>query len=162
AKLGDTAEIDGATLDLSLGLAFSHGFTVTGPTLTGAHIDHLKVNVGDFMSLVADDTTIPSFSPAPGQPLVTFGGDPDHPFQHPGASVVFDQGADALAGWGGAAGNFAIAQDFHPILEPHFFADVQVPSGTQLGLPDFLPLHIDQLGIELPNVDLGNIPPGGF
>src|SRR5439155_25268495 len=61
AKLGAAVELDGAQLDFTLGLAFAHGFTVTGPTLTGAHIDHLAVHFGDFMSLVADDTTIPSF-----------------------------------------------------------------------------------------------------
>jgi hypothetical protein len=162
AKLGDVAEIDDAQLDFALGLAYNGGFTVTGPTLTGAHVGEVLVHAGDFMTLQATDVTIPSLDPGPGQPLVTFGGDPQHPFDHPGAAVTFDTSAAVLDGWAGAAGNFGVAADFKPILLPGFFAVAKVPDGTTLGLPSFLPLHIDELGMKLPNVDLAHLPAGGL
>jgi hypothetical protein len=104
------------------------------------------------MTLVATDVDV-DFDPPAGEPLVTFGS----------LGVEFDDDAGSpLAGWGGTAGNFAIDADLTPTALPGFFVDITVPDDEQFGIPTFIPLHVDEVGITFPNVDLGNIPPGGF
>jgi hypothetical protein len=151
ARLGDAIEIEGASLDVALGIAFGDGLTVTGPTLTGTGIDRLLIPFGDVLRLAANDVAL-DFTPAPGAPLVTFGE----------LEVTFDESAGMLADWGGSAGNLAIDPDFTPRLLPGFFVDIDPPADERFGLPDFLPLVVDEVGIRFPNVDVDALPPGGL
>ena len=153
-KIGDGFEVKNADLAFALGItvdAASH-LSVTGPTLQGAHIAEVSVLLGDLMKLTAHDVTL-DLAPHGNDPLVSVGPG--------GASVDFQSGLAPLAGWGGSAGNFAIDRNFLPVLMPGFSVDVTVPGDEQLGLPDFLPLRIDEIGIRFPNIDLAHLPPGG-
>ncbi|KAA0232210.1 MAG: hypothetical protein EDR02_18355, partial [Actinobacteria bacterium] len=159
ADLSEDVRIEGAQLDFALGVAVDEAwnFTVTGPTLDGAGVERIEIAFGEFMRLVGSGVDI-DFSPAPGDPLVAFGGSPGDG----SLAVEFDEGVDVLSGWGGEAGNFAIAADFTPMLLPGFFLDIAVPDSEQFGLPDWLPLRVDEVGIRFPDVDFGNIPEGGL
>lgn len=150
-RLGDDLEFEDANLAFSLGLAVDDAFalTVTGPSLKGAGVGRVAIELSDLVRLVATDLDI-DFDPPPGQPPVTLGS----------LSVEFDAVAGALAGWGGTAGNLGIDADFRPVLLPGFFIDVTVPDGERFGLPDYVPLGIDEVGIRFPNLP-SVVPPGG-
>ena len=167
AALGDDVTIEGASLDFALGVSVDadFGITLTGPTFGGAGIDRVAIAFGDFMRLVGTGVRI-DFAPAPGDPLVAFGGTPcddEHPPPCGGSlAVEFDEEIEVLSGWGGEAGNFGIAADFTPMLLPGFFLNITVPPGFGFGLPDWLPLRVDEVGIRFPDVDFENIPDGGL
>ncbi|MFN8104270.1 MAG: Calx-beta domain-containing protein [Acidimicrobiia bacterium] len=167
ASLGDNVSFEGAELDFGLGIAVDGQwrFTITGPTFTGAGVDRVEIAFGEFMRVVGTNVGI-NFAPAPGQPLVTFGGRPCEADEDPpcdgSARVEFDEDFDALAGWGGEVGNFAIGADLVPRVLPGFFFNLDVPDDEHFGLPDWLPLRIDDFGIRFPNVDLTDIPPEGI
>jgi hypothetical protein len=158
AALGDAVAIEGAELAFGLGIAVDSGFafTVTGPTFEGLGVDRISVAFGDFMHLVGTGVDI-DFSPEPGEPLVAFGG----ALGDGSLAVEFDD-ADVFSGWGGEAGNLGIAADGTVLLLPGFFVDITVPDATHFGLPDWLPLRVDEVGIRFPDVDLANIPPEGL
>ncbi|MCZ7628884.1 MAG: hypothetical protein M5U19_07375 [Microthrixaceae bacterium] len=157
ATLGDAVTVEGAHLRFGLGIAMDDqfAFTVTGPTFEGFGVDRIEIAFGDVMRLVGTEVDI-DFSPAPGEPLVAFGG----ALGDGSLAVEFDD-ADVFSGWGGEAGNLGIAADGTVVLLPGFFVDIHVPDGERFGLPDWLPLRVDEVGIRFPDVDLGNIPPEG-
>ncbi len=167
ADLSEDIRIEGASLDFALGIAVDDGwqFTITGPTFGGAGIDRIEIAFGDYMRLVGTGVDI-DFDPAPGEPLIAFGGQPCAPDEEPpcdgSLAVEFDDEVDVLSGWGGEAGNFAIDADLTPRVLPGFFLSIDVPDDERFGLPDWLPLRVDEVGIRFPNVDLENIPPEGL
>jgi hypothetical protein len=158
ATLGDAVTIEGAELAFDLGIAVDDqfGFAVTGPTFEGLGVDRIAIAFGDLMRLVGTEVDL-DFSPAPGEPLVAFGG----ALGDGSLAVEFDD-ADVFSGWGGEAGNIGIAADGTVLLLPGFFVDITVPDATHFGLPDWLPLRVDEVGIRFPDVDLDNIPPEGL
>ncbi|MCE7882617.1 MAG: hypothetical protein DYH08_01925 [Actinobacteria bacterium ATB1] len=166
ADLSEDIRIEGASLDFALGVAVDDQwqFTISGPTFDGAGVDRIEVAFGEFMRLVGTNVGI-DFDPAPGQPLVAVGGQPCDEGEIPpcdgSAAVEFDDELGVLAGWGGEAGHFAIDADLTPRVLPGFFLSISVPDDERFGLPDWLPVRIDEIGIRFPNVDLGNIPPEG-
>ena len=158
ATLGDAVTIEGAELAFGLEIAVDDqfGFAVTGPTFEGLGVDRIAIAFGDLMRLVGTEVDL-DFSPAPGEPLVAFGGT----LGDGSLAVEFDD-ADVFSGWGGEAGNIGIAADGTVLLLPGFFVDITVPDATHFGLPDWLPLRVDEVGIRFPDVDLDNIPPEGL
>jgi hypothetical protein len=156
-KLGDAVDIEGATLDFDLGITVDEAFSfdVRGPTLAGAGVGRVAIRLSDVVELVATDLDL-DFDPPPGQPLISFGGGGEDG----GLTVEFGEGTGPFAGWGGTAGNIGIGADLRPILLPGFFVDVIVPDDESFGLPDSLPVRVDEVGLRFPNLP-GTLPPGG-
>ncbi|MCC7075839.1 MAG: hypothetical protein IT198_01810 [Acidimicrobiia bacterium] len=167
AALSEDVSFEGASLDFGLGIAVDDAwnFTITGPTFSGAGIDRVEIAFGEYMHFVGTNVGI-NFAPAPGQPLVSFGGRPCEEGETPpcdgSARVMFDDEVEVLSGWGGEVGNFAVDGDLVPRVLPGFFFNLDVPDDERFGLPDWLPLRIDDFGIRFPDVDLANIPAEGI
>jgi hypothetical protein len=165
ARLGELIDLEDLALAFDLTLALdADGLRVTTPTLSDLHVGRLAVAVGDHLTLAANDTTV-DLTPGPGESIATFGGTPESP----GLSVSVGDGADALSGWSGGAGNLAVQVRIDdtgrpiptPVLLPGFFIDVDPPDDERFGLPEWLPLVVDRAGVTFPGLDPGDLPAGG-
>ena len=117
--------------------------------MNGLSFDHLSVPIGDLVTFIADHGAI-DFTPAAGQPIISFADDG-------GLGVQFSDGIPVLSGWGGSVGGFAIDSSFRPIALDGFHVDVTIPEGLGFGLPTFLPLHVDKVGMSFPDVGPGGL-----
>ena len=132
------------TFDLRLTAAPGPGLAIEHLEFNGASIDEVEVQFGELLTLFADDVTI-DFNPAVGEPMITFGGTPAS--GGTGVRLGNDATGSIFDGWGGAAGQFAIGRNGELFVLPEFFVIVTVPPAEKLGLPDFLPIEITELGI---------------
>src|SRR5262249_50211629 len=96
----------------------------------------ILVKFGDVMSFKATGAAF-DFKAAANQPFATFGS----------LQVLFDNASGVLSGWGGGAGNFGVGSDGAVYLLPGAFVNVTVPQGFTFGLPSWLPLAIDKVGL---------------
>lgn len=112
------------------------------PRLEGIEIGEFAVPFGAFATATASNVEL-HFLPAPGDPFATFGED--------GLGVTFDD-VPVLAGWGGTVSHFAIGADFRPYALAGFGVDVDIPNPEALGLPEWLPLQVDEAGMRFPDI----------
>ena len=148
----DAFSLTGLSGSGGLSIRLTDGLLDLRPTLGGIAVDRLEVPFGDLLTATAADVRV-NLLPGPGLPLVSFGDG--------GLGLRFDD-IDVLAGWGGTISNFAIGPDFAPYALPGFAVDVEVPDGFGLGLPDWLPFEVDEVGFGLSLADLEGALPGAF
>src|SRR5690606_1527584 len=115
--------------------------------LVGGSLGSVTIPFGEFATATVGAVTLDP-NPSPGQPLITVGGSLTQ--ADTGATLTFGEGAGPLAEWGGRVGGFTIDADGTLRLGDGFFADLTIPAGERFGLPDFLPLEFEQIGIGLP------------
>jgi len=142
---GATIEDLSATLDLRLGI--DGGAPFIDAALTEVSVGAIEVPFGDIATIRLEDASF-DFTATGNE--VAFLIDGDLAVDASGASLVFDTGIEALDGWGGRIGNVGISADFGLVFQDGFFVDVSVPDGEQFGLPDFIPLRVDEIGLQLP------------
>ncbi len=142
--------IDDLTATLSLRLAVD----AAGNPLLEADLDQvtlgaLSVPFGDFATVGLGDATLDLTPDAGGDGLLfTIGGTLAE--EGSGASIVFGDEFPAFEGWGGRVGGIGIDRNFDVVMLDGFFVDVTVPEGERFGLPDFVPVRIDEMGLALP------------
>jgi hypothetical protein len=102
---------------------------------TAANLERLRVHFGDLFAVETTNVAL-DFAPATGAPLATFGS----------VSLVFGAGTPA-AGWGGTVGQFAIGSDFEVYLLDGFFISIDI-GDTAFGLPEFLPVLVNEVGFR--------------
>ncbi len=152
----DAAERNGASItDLAATLDLRFGVDTTGgsatPFLVADLIDvtvgNVTVPFGEFATIQLGAATL-DLTPGADDLVFSVGGSLDNELT--GAGITFDSGIDLLDGWGGRIGGFGIGVDFDPVFLDGFFVDITVPDDERFGLPDFVPLRIDSIGLGLP------------
>jgi hypothetical protein len=93
------------------------------------------------------------FDAAPNEPMLRVLGDPSDPTS--GLGVEFLDEIPELDGWGGRIGGITVCGDGSIHLTEQTFVTLRVPEGEQMGLPDELPVRVDEAGIifDLPAPD---------
>jgi hypothetical protein len=142
-----TGALGGITVDrlgvrARLAVRLDDGRLHLEPRLERLTARRISVSLGSLMTLRAESVEF-NVSPTPGGNLLTLGS--------PGGTVMFDEGISQLAGWGGTFSNLAIGTDYLPRLLPGFSVDVKVPADFGFGLPDFVPLRVDSVGVTFPS-----------
>ena len=142
-----TGALGGITVDrlgvrARLAVRLDDGRLHLEPRLERLTARRISVPLGSLMTLRAESVEF-NVSATPGGNLLTLGS--------PGGTVMFDEGISQLAGWGGTFSNLAIGTDYLPRLLPGFSVDVKVPADFGFGLPDFVPLRVDSVGVTFPS-----------
>jgi hypothetical protein len=101
----------------------------------------LTIPIGNLMTFSASTTL--NLTPGPGEPIAEF--------TDVGLSVEFVD-LEPLAGWRASVTNFAIGTDLRPYALAGFSVDVDIPPGASAGLPDWLPLTIEEAGLTFPSI----------
>lgn len=114
--------------------------------------DERADRMSDLVTLFAEDVVL-DFTPAAGDPAINFGGSPLG--GGTGVRVGNDSTGNIFNGWGGSAGQFAIGRHGEIFILPDFFVVIKIPSVEKLGLPDWLPVEITELGIRFNDGALG-------
>ncbi|MGB8861681.1 MAG: hypothetical protein WCC60_20675, partial [Ilumatobacteraceae bacterium] len=141
--LGSLA-ITNLVLDAGVGLSFGSGGLTIEPRLDGVTVEAAEFAFGDFMTLRATGASFDPNPPAGGNYL-----------EAESLTVQFDAGFELLAGWSGTARKIAVGDDFLPKLLPGFGFDIGVPADLDVGLPDFIPLFLNEAGVSFPNAVVG-------
>ncbi len=147
ASTRNGASIENLTATLALRLGIDAGTPFLAAELTGASIGALEIPFGDIARIGLADI---AFDLGASGDEVAFVIDGDVTDDTSGASLTFDTGFEVLDGWGGRIGNVGVSANFGLVFQDGFFVDVSVPDSEQFGLPDFIPLRVDELGLQLP------------
>jgi hypothetical protein len=153
ARIGfDAAQRNGVSIDdlaatLELRLGVDDGAPFLDADLTEVSVANVTIPFGEFATASLGDATL-DLTPGAGGVVFAVGGDLGD--ETGGAALVFDTGIAVLDGWGGRVGGFGLDTTFAPVLLDGFFVDISVPDGEQFGLPAFIPLRIDEVGLALP------------
>jgi hypothetical protein len=113
----------------------------------------LTIPIGNLMTF--SGSTQLNLTPDPGEPIAEF--------DNVGLRVEFVD-LEPLAGWAASVTNFAIGSDLRPYALEGFAIDVDIPPGASAGLPDWLPLTIEEAGLTFPSIVedlLGELPLDG-
>jgi alpha-tubulin suppressor-like RCC1 family protein len=156
----DGVRLEGLSLVFAVSVRIVDGDLELDASLRSGSLDLVTIPLGDVITVQVTDAVL-DLDPPPGEAALRIGGAPDVPAS--GASLVFGDGAGVFAGWGGRIGNLGLDRDFTPVLLEGFFADVAVPSAETFGLPDFVPLRIDSVGLSFGSLTPGDeVPSGGL
>ena len=104
-------------------------------TFGGAHIGGIAVDFAGLFSFAVHDVAM-NFNPAPNTPMFQFGT----------VNLTLDGGISELTGLSGTASNFGIGSDGALYLLGHT-SFIFSPGNMTLGLPSWIPFHVDSLGI---------------
>lgn len=136
-----------ATLSLRLGV--DAGTPFLNADLDQVTLGSLRIPFGEFATVGLGDATLDLTPGGDADGLLfTIGG--SLVVEGSGASIVFGDEFPAFEGWGGRVGGIGIDRDFQVVMLDGFFVDVTVPEGERFGLPDFVPVRIDEIGFALP------------
>ncbi len=135
--------VEDLALTAGVRVAFGSAGLSIEPRLIGLDVGAITFPFGDFFTLRAENVQL-FFDPGPGDPFLVVGAG--------GLTVEFGDEFPVLAGWGGTARNISIGADLVPRLLPGFGFDLDPPDGEQFGLPAFLPLRLDSVGITFPDI----------
>ncbi|HSL75297.1 MAG TPA: HYR domain-containing protein [Ilumatobacteraceae bacterium] len=147
ASTRNGASLEDLVARLGLRLGIDDGVPFLTAELTDVTLGVLEVPFGDVATVRVTDTALDLGASGDEVALVIAG---DLTEEGSGASITFDSGIEALAGWGGRIGNVGVAADLGLVFQDGFFVDVTVPDGEKFGLPDFIPLRVDEIGLQLP------------
>lgn len=147
AAVRNGASIEDLAVTLDLRLGVDDGAPFLDAALVDVSVASIEVPFGDIATIRLVDASF-DFSATGDE--IAFLIDGDLADEGTGASLLFDTGIEALDGWGGRIGNVGISADFGLVFQDGFFVDVSVPDGEQFGLPEFIPLRVDEIGLELP------------
>ncbi len=128
------------------------GFDAAGVPFVDAELrdvtlGNLTIPFGDFATVQLGDAVL-DFTPEQDGIVFSVGGTLAD--DTTGAGIVFNDDVPALAGWGGRIGGFGVTADNQIVFLDGFFVEFSVPNGEKFGLPDFIPLRVDELGLRLP------------
>jgi hypothetical protein len=147
ASTRNGASIEDLSARLALRLGIDAGAPFLDAELTEVSLGALEVPFGDIATVRLTDVAF-DFTATGDE--VAFLIDGDLADEGSGASLTFETGIEVLDGWGGRIGNVGISANFGLVFQDGFFVDVSVPDSEQFGLPAFIPLRVDELGLQLP------------
>jgi hypothetical protein len=143
--------------DLALAFSMQFGLDATGDTYATVDLQTLSVGesslvLGPWARVTLGDASF-DFDAAADEPALVVLGDPSDPTS--GLGVEFLAEIPELEGWGGRIGGITVCGDGSIHLTEQTFVTLRVPEGEQMGLPDELPVRVDEAGIifDLPAPD---------
>ena len=151
--------------DLELAFAMQFGLDAIGETYATFDLQTLSVGeaslrLGPWARVTVGDASL-DFDAAPDEPMFVVLGDPSDPTT--GLGVEFLADFPELAGWGGRVGGITVCGDGSIHLTEQTYVTLQLPEGEHMGLPEELPVRIDEAGLifDLPAADPASPCTGG-